>query len=84
MKLLFPDEKPSKEIVWKGRDVQASLSLYSLDDFMYNWEWKYSEQFIKPLNYDKDNLTLIQLADEDGIVNVESDEEDIETGEKTE
>lgn len=83
--LYSPDEKPEVKDEY-GREEMFKLPphlLYSLDDFMYNWEWKYSEQFIKPLNYDKDNLTLIQLTDEDGIVNVESDEEDIETGEKT-
>lgn len=63
-------------------NLPANL-LYSLDEYMYSWTWKYPEQFIKPVNYDKDEFKLSPIADEDGMVIVESDEEDVETGEKT-
>lgn len=57
--------------------------LFSLDEYMYQWKWKYPEQMIKPVYYDPETLTLKSLVDEEGFVIAESDEEDVETGEKT-
>ena len=57
--------------------------LYSLDDYMFDWTWKYPEQFIKPVQFDKEDLKLLPLSDEDRIIIAESKEQDIETGEET-
>lgn len=57
--------------------------LFSFDRFIYKEDWKYPEQIIKPVCYDKETLTLETIVDEEGFVIVESDEEDIKTGEKT-
>ncbi len=57
--------------------------LFSLDEYMYKWQWKYPEQMIKPVHYDTETLTLKPLVDENGFVIAESEEENVETGEKT-
>lgn len=57
--------------------------LFALDEYLFERKFKYPEQFIKPVNFDKDTLTLKPLVDEQGLVNVESKEINIETGEET-
>lgn len=84
-KLISPDHEDSVRDYYKREDMFKLNSnfLFSLDDFLYKGDWKYPEQIIKPVNYDKNDLILEPLIDDEGFVIVESDEEDVETGEKT-
>ena len=83
-----PDGTKLNELIrdYYGREDMFKLNphiLFSLDEYMYQWKWKYPEQWIKPVYYDTETLTLKPLVDEDGFVVAESDEIDLETGEKT-
>lgn len=48
--------------------------LFALDEFMYQNRFKYPEQFTKPVYYDDKELTLKDLAEEDGTLTAESTE----------
>lgn len=83
--LIYPDDENSPRDYYNREDsfkLNSNL-LFSLDEYMYGAKWKYPEQFIKPVKYNPDDLTLVQLVDEEGFVTAESDEEDIDTGIKT-
>lgn len=84
-KFISSDDDEEIEDYYK-REEMFKLSpdlLYSLDEYMFNWKWKYPEQFIKPVYFDKEKLELKQLTDENNMVTAKSEEEDIKTGEKT-
>lgn len=86
-KLISPDDEDAVKD-YHGREQGFNLSsdlLFSLDEYMFQGKFKYPEQFIKPVNYDPDTLTLKDLTDDDGFVIVEAEEKDDEgkkTGEK--
>lgn len=83
-KLIDANDEDAVEDYLK-REKAFNLSpemLFSLDEYMYQGRFKYPEQFIKPVYYDPDTLTLLSLTDEDGLVVVESEERD-EDGKKT-
>lgn len=82
--LITPDDENAVRD-YHNREQNFNLSaklLYSLDEYMFQGNFKYPEQFIQPVNYDKDNLTLINLTDDDRRVNVEAEEKD-KDGNKT-
>ncbi|MFF2531594.1 peptidoglycan DD-metalloendopeptidase family protein [Brevibacillus sp. NPDC058079] len=58
--------------------------LFVLDEFIFKGEFRYPEQFVKPVHYDPDKLSLKQLIDEKGNVVAESVKYDPKTGLKTE
>ena len=83
--LIKPDDEKSVRD-YHNREKNFYLSsnlLYSLDEYLYEGRFKYPEQLVKPVNYDPNTLTLKMLTSEDKMVNVESKELDLETGEET-
>ena len=57
--------------------------LYSLDKELYKSNFKYPEQFVKPVYYDIEEFKTLNLTNEEGKVIAQSEEEDLKTGEKT-
>ena len=57
--------------------------LYSLDRELYKSNFKYPEQFVKPVYYDIEEFKTLNLTNEEGKVIAQSEEEDLKTGEKT-
>lgn len=70
-----------------GRENLYKLTpnfLYSLDSDVYDGDWKYPEQFIKPVNFDEEKLELKDLTNKEAQdVSVVSKEIDMETGKET-
>lgn len=60
-----------------------SHMLLALDDYVYEGKWRYPEQFLKPVAYNKETNKLSPLIDEDGYVIVDSYKQDLETGKRT-
>jgi len=59
--------------------------LWALDEFAYKGAYRYPEQFVKPINYDPDTLTLKQLTDDKGMLIAEStkyDDKGMKTNDK--
>ncbi|WCK56946.1 M23 family metallopeptidase (plasmid) [Aneurinibacillus sp. Ricciae_BoGa-3] len=60
---------------WKEQAFNLNSNfLFSLDEYMYQNKFRYPEQFVKPVNYDPQKLTLKPLTDEHYLVNVLSKE----------
>lgn len=58
-----------------GRENQFTLSpnmLYALDKYVYDGDFKYPEQFVKPVNADLKEFKLKDLTDKDGLLTAES------------
>lgn len=70
-----------------GQEENYSLSsnfLFTLDEFLYRQKYRYPEQFLKPVNYDKKTLELVQLTeDQNRTVTAKSVNRDDKTGLKT-
>lgn len=85
--LLMPDSDEFLEIndYYKRENMYLLPPnlLFSLDEQVYRKPWKYPEQFIQPVYYDKETLKTINLTDEDRNVVAESFEQDLETGQPT-
>lgn len=84
-KLISPDDDNAVQDYYKREDMFKLNSnfLFSLDEFIFQEKWRYPEQFIKPVKYDKDSLTLSNLTDNEGFVIAESDEINEKTGKPT-
>lgn len=83
--LIGPDDENAIQDYYNSTDIfrlNPNL-LYSLDTYLFEGKVKYPEQFIKPVHYNSDTLTLEPIVSEDGEVLAMSDEIDLETGEKT-
>lgn len=84
-KLLKPDDSGVLEDYYRSSDIfrlNANL-LYSMDKYLLEDEFKFPEQFTKPVYYDPESLALRQLVDSNGFVTAESDEIDPKTGKAT-
>lgn len=58
--------------------------LFVLDEYIFKGQFRYPEQFVQPVYYDPEKLTLKQLVDEKNQVVAESFKYDRKTGLKTE
>lgn len=81
------DSKKYEEMIdfYEREDLFAlnNHMLISLDDYLYGEQIRNPEQFIRPINYDPDTMSLLPLADESDNIIVDADVIDMETGKKT-
>ena len=87
--LISPDDEKAVKDFYNREETfkLTSTLLFSLDEFLYQNKVKYPEQFIKSVYFDKEELKLKDLTDEEGFLIAESEEQDrkgVKTGKKIE
>lgn len=81
--LIKPDDDKAVRDYYQREDLYKLTPnfLFSLDEDVYDGDWKYPEQFVKPVHYDEETLELKDLVnDESKTLQAVSKEIDMETG----
>lgn len=87
-KKLIPGDHEDAVEDYYHKESQFSINpnfLFVLDEQVFKREFRYPEQFVEPVNYDPDKLTLKHLTDSKGFLTAKStkyDDEGFETDEK--